>query len=330
MYASKGGDCHEKNGKIPSGHALLPSWYRRALSVLRRAIDLSRLFWAFTESDFNTFVIPNSAFGVFGALSGPTLQEGTQSPLATVLLRLPLVVFFNWYNVLNFDLANQRSIESIEEDRINKPWRPIVTGKVTPDQTRRAMLFTIPASLLLNYVLGVWKQGVFILILTWMQNDLRGGDEVIRDVIISAAYGMFNSASLDIAIGTSSGTSINRSGILWTGIISGVILTTMQVQDLKDQMGDRTRGRKTVPLVLGDRVSRYSIAVFVAFWSVLCPLFWQVGLVGYVITATSGGIVDARVLSKLDSREEDAKTWRWWCFWTMVLYLLPIMYLAGI
>lgn len=71
---------------------------------------------------------------------------------------------------------------------------------------------------------------MFILILTWVQNNLRGGNEVIRDVIISAAYGMFSSASFEIAIGASSGTNINRSGILWAGIISGVILTTMQVR----------------------------------------------------------------------------------------------------
>lgn len=36
------------------------------------------------------------------------------------------------------------------------------------------------------------------------------------------------------------------------GIISSVILTMMQVRDLKDQEGDRMRRRKTVVLVLGN------------------------------------------------------------------------------
>lgn len=93
------------------------------------------------------------------------------------------------------------------------------------------MLLIIPAALTLDYILGPWKQGVFIMILTWLYNDLGGGDEAfVRELIIAVAYGMFNSGSLLVAIGT--GNSLSLLGVVWTVIISGVILTTMQVQDL--------------------------------------------------------------------------------------------------
>lgn len=93
------------------------------------------------------------------------------------------------------------------------------------------MLLIIPAVLTLDYVLGPWKQGVFIMVLTWLYNDLGGGDEAfVRELIIAVAYGMFNSGSLHVAIGT--GNSLSLLGVVWTVIISGVILTTMQVQDL--------------------------------------------------------------------------------------------------
>lgn len=36
----------------------------------------------------------------------------------------------------------------------------------------------------------------------------------------------------------------------WTTLVSNNIVTTMQVQDLKDQSGDCVRGRPTAPLVL--------------------------------------------------------------------------------
>lgn len=293
-------------------------------ALFRGIAKIPYLIWEFTESNFTTFVVPNTAFGMFGSLAASILTEGTYQPppiINIVLLRLPLVTIFNWSNVLIFDLANQRYPESIQEDLINKPWRPIPSGKVTAEQTRRAMLVAVPTVLALNYYLGVWKQGVFIQILTWLYNDLRGGDEVTRDLIISVAYGMFNSASLEMAVGNQ--VPISRQGITWTAIISGVILTTMQVQDLKDQAGDRTRGRKTVALYFGEQTSRVTIAFFVCFWTVVCAVFWSLSPAAYVLPVVSGLNVALRVILKRTA-SEDAATWRWWCLWTMSLYLLPL------
>ncbi|KXH40886.1 hypothetical protein CSIM01_08373 [Colletotrichum simmondsii] len=136
-------------------------------STFTEVLRIPRLIWDFTESNFATFVVPNTAFGLLGGLTGAPLTSGHTSTLS-IVQRFPLVVTFNWYSVLIFDLANQRGPESVAEDLANKPWRPIPAGKVTPEQTRKAMLVAIPAVLALNYVLDVWKEGVFILILTWL------------------------------------------------------------------------------------------------------------------------------------------------------------------
>lgn len=297
-------------------------------SFLGQVAYIPKFIWLFTESNFDTFVVPNTAFGVLGAFASSVLIEGYQQPPTAleILWRFPLALAFNWYSVFIFDLSNQRSPESIEEDRINKPWRPIPTGKVTGAEARHALLVAIPLVLLFNYLLGVWRQGLFILILTWMYNDIRGGDEVVRDLIISVAYGMFNSASLEIAVGGGEYTdiSISRGGLIWTTMISLVILTTMQVQDLKDQAGDRTRGRRTIALWIGDRFSRMSIAFFVCFWTIACLFFWDLRPYGYVVPAATGIVTAYRVLSKKTSKD-DATTWRWWCLWTITLYLLPII-----
>ncbi|KAI0101448.1 UbiA prenyltransferase family-domain-containing protein [Hypoxylon sp. NC0597] len=295
----------------------------KTLRVVQRVARVTYLIWEFTESNFSTFVVPNSAFGILGAFAASVLAEGPNGhpSIMEVLRRVPFVIAFNWYNVLIFDLANQRSPESIQEDLLNKPWRPIPTGKVTADQTRRAMLVAIPTALTFNYALAVWRQGVFIMILTWLYNDLRGGDEVIRDLIISIAYGMFNSGSLQIAVGSQA--QISRGGIIWTSIISGVILTTMQVQDLKDQAGDSSRGRRTMALFLGDYVSRLCIAFFVTFWSIICAYFWWLEAWVYVVPVVPATIVVLRVLL-MRTAQEDSGTWRWWCVWTMTLYALPL------
>ncbi|KAL7930101.1 UbiA prenyltransferase family [Trichoderma chlorosporum] len=269
-----------------------------APSTISTIISIPHLIWEFTESNFPTFVIPNTTFGILGALAGSHLADGQLPSLWQLAQAFPLVVAFNWYNVLVFDLANQRSEESVKEDLINKPWRPIPSGKITGEQTRRSMLLAVPIALALNYWLGV-----------------------VRDLIISIAYGCFNHGSLQIALGSQA--TINQEGMTWILIISGVILTTMQVQDLKDQEGDRTRGRLPIPLLLGERFSRISITIAAAVWSCVCPLFWNLSPLAYAGPMVIGGVLMTNVLFRKTVKADD-QSWKIWCLWTMSLYSLPL------
>lgn len=281
-------------------------------------VQLPLLIWQFTESNFPTFVLPNSGFGLLAALAAPMLTDRSDplSPL-DLLFRALQVILFNWANVFVFDLANQRLPESRLEDQLNKPWRPLPTDRISPETTRRLMLAAIPAALAISAMLGVGNESALILILTWLYNDLHGGDEIIRDLIIALGYGLYLSSSLLIAIGPN--YHITEHGYRWIAMTSGIILTTMQVQDLKDQAGDRTRGRKTFPLVLGDLVSRWCITAFVLFWSIVCTSFWGLPLWGYFLPTCVGIWVGYHVVKKQD----DALAWKWWCAWQVVVYTLP-------
>lgn len=283
-----------------------------------QSAHLLQLIWHFTESNFPTFVLPNSAFGFLAALAAPLLTDCSERPALQILLgRMLQVILFNWANVFVFDLANQRLPESQLEDRLNKPWRPLPTGRISPNTTRRWMLITIPLVLTVSAILGVATESAFIMILTWLYNDLRGGDEIIRDGIIACGYALYLTSSLRIALGPE--VQITKHGYRWISMMSGIILTTMQVQDLKDQTGDRTRGRKTLPLVLGDTISRWSIAGFILFWSISCSYFWRVTLWGCALPMLTGLGVAFHVVS----RSHDAWAWRSWCAWQVVVYALP-------
>lgn len=154
-------------------------------------------------------------------------------------------------------------------------------------------------------------------------NDLKGMDEVfIREILISIGYAMFNSGSLKIALGSQA--SVSRNGIICTSIISAVILTTMQIQDLKDKEGDKLRGRKTIVLHFGDRVSRSSVAFFVLFWSCICARFWCLSALASATLSLSGGWVSMRVWTKR-GRKEDRRNWQLWCLWLVCLYALPVL-----
>ncbi|KAJ5702261.1 hypothetical protein N7488_009809 [Penicillium malachiteum] len=288
------------------------------LSAQPRLVRPLNLIWKFTESNFPTFVIPNSAFGILSALAGKRLTDCGENVQTDILARrVPLIILFNWANVFIFDLANQRLPEAVMEDKLNKPWRPLLTGQITSETTRRVMLFSIPATIGTSFMLGVGSESSLIMVLTWLYNDLRGGDEIVRDLIISAGYALYLAASLNIGIGAD--CLISKQGYQWISIMSGIILTTMQIQDLKDQIGDRTRGRRTWPLVLGDQVSRWIISFFVLFWSIACPAFWHLPTWRYLWSGLPGGWVTFQVLRKVN----DAAAWRYWCVWQIAVYTLP-------
>lgn len=281
-------------------------------------------FWLFTKSDFATFVIPDTVFGIFGALAGPLLTMNESPDLLVILSRTPQVLLYNWANLLIFDLANQRLPEAVVEDSCNKPWRPLPSGRITVPQTRRLLLASLPVVLAINWSLGAWEETALLFALTWMYNDLNGGEEdfIVRNLIIGLAFGLYNGGALKIACGIDQ--SISTPGYHWVVLISCVIMTTMHVQDMKDQAGDKARGRRSAPLVLGDTAARWTIAVPIVVWSVACPLFLSVGPLGYLITGGAGSLIVGRIFM-LRSVEADRKTWKLWTAWTALLYLLPLI-----
>lgn len=339
MFVQTQTQTKAKKGSEPNDHlgsnskACRNSWLSRLRLITSRSLrKLSsglNLFWLLTKDDAATFVAPNTAFGMFGALAGSTLMIPSSSPL-DVLLRLPLVVFFNWTNLLVFDLANQRLPESALEDALNKPWRPVPRGLMTSVQVRRAMLFFIPLVLVVNhFLLDAGVETALIQILTWLYNDLRGGDDhwILRNVIIAVAFGFFNLGSLRVAHGSLQRGSVTAVGVAWTATISGVILTTMHVQDLKDQEGDQARGRRSAPLALGDQLSRYTIAVPVLFWTLFCAEFWPLGVTLRAGPVVLGALVAVRCLA-YSGKTSDRLTWELWALWTATLYSMPCLYYA--
>ncbi|ORY18576.1 UbiA prenyltransferase family-domain-containing protein [Clohesyomyces aquaticus] len=240
--------------------------------VLKKLVEN---YWFFTQDDIATFAIPNTIFGMCCAYAGQPLVSVKLESIKILLSRTPAVILFNCSNLLIFDLANQRLWESVIEDKLNKPWRPIPSERMTRSEVRRALQLVIPIVLAINhYVLHTGAETACIILGTWVYNDLKASDDscITRNAIIALAFGVFNWSSLKVAIGGggSSAAHITSSGYAWIWLFSGVILTTMHVQDMKDQAGDRSRGRKTAPLVIGDWAARWSLAIPIFLWGPVC------------------------------------------------------------
>ena len=310
---------------IPNSISSIAKAQSPSRNSIRKAVSSSLFFsqviWGFIKDDVSAFVIPSSLFGILSALaSGAEFVDGQAPSFSDVMQRIPIVVLFNLCNIFIWDLSNQRAPEAVEEDRVNKPWRPIPSGKITSNQTRRTVLIALPLVLALNYALGIHVDALLLLVFCWYYNDLKGSDEVCREFVIALCYTLTNKISFQLAIGTAN--TLSYRGYAWTATISMVALSTMHLQDLKDQEGDRLRERVTIPLVLGDQVARAIVAFLLPAWSCACAHFWGNG--HYWVSLPFGIFLAQRVWNKRTPKD-DSKSWKLWCLWHMTLFTLPLL-----
>ena len=189
--------------------------------------------WLVTRNDLKSIVFPETAFGICSALSGPMLTSNSSPDAICILKRVPQVILWNWINVLIFDLANQRLPNSIIEDSVNKPWRPIPSGRLSACQARRLLLAILPISVIITFYIGGMEETIVMNTLEYMYNDLGGADEnfVVRNLINAAGFICYSAGATRVAYGHDQ-YSLNDKGYQWLAIIGGIIFSTLQMQDM--------------------------------------------------------------------------------------------------
>ena len=123
--------------------------------------------WLFTLNDLKSIVYPETAFGIFSALSGPSLSTNARLLLFDILGRLPQIILWNWANLLLFDVANQRLSGSILEDAVNNPWRPLPSQRLMNDEARHLLMLLKPIVFLVSLYLGGVSGSMAMIVLTW-------------------------------------------------------------------------------------------------------------------------------------------------------------------
>lgn len=282
-----------------------------------------KTLWLFTCNNVKSIVGPETSFGVFSAVSGPLMTSNGAPDFFVITSRIPKVAFWLWLNLLLFTISNQSRPASVEEDSVNKPWRPIPANRISLAQSRRLLLAVIPIVFFLTLCLGAVEVSVALMVFTWVYNDLDGGDDsfVVRNLLNLLGFVSYSLGATLIAAGCPQ-YSLNNKAYQWLTIVGVVIFTTLQMQDLADQDGDRARGRGTLPLIFGDPVARWTVAFSVVFWSFFCSAFWRLDALGYFGPISIGVTLAIRVLFKRNITA-DNNTWKVWCVWTVSLYALP-------
>nr|WBQ21656.1 hypothetical protein [Biscogniauxia sp.] len=293
------------------------TWSKRCLE---KAPLIIRCVWLFTRSDIKTIIIPKSIFGILGGVSSAGLVSTTK-PDHDILRRIPLVVSWVWIVLLPFNIDNQRREASIEEDRRNRPWRPLPSRMITPDQAFRLMMTCHIAALGYSFLVGGFLQSLLGILFGWLYNGLGAADRswVGKNIVNALGYITFSTGAITVA----TCGRFTPCGLQWFGLLSAVVFTTVQVQDLTDMEGDAARGRQTVPLVMGCHFCRWSIGILVPGWSVVASMYWGCFSLGAVICIMFGVAVSWRVLN-MTSLQDDKLTFWLWNAWMVSLYILPL------
>lgn len=280
--------------------------------------------WLFTENDITTFLVQCFLFGIFGAASGRLTTTVGARPFGffDAVANLPRLVLFNWLNLLIFNLGNQSMPGAPEEDALNKPQRPIPAGRITQREAQNLLMGLILVTLPVMFALDVHLETSLLIVFEYMYNELGGGDVHyhVRNALLGIGFALYNAGSLKLAVGPLG--RVNGAGYMWIAVVSAVILSTMHIQDFKDQAGDAKRGRRTMPLVLGDATARGFMAATVAFWALFCPVFWHCGVAGFGASVVTGAVVVSR-LFLCRTQKADAWTWKLWSLFLAVVYIMP-------
>lgn len=286
--------------------------------------------WLFTFSDLKTIVGPKTVFGILNALAFPIFTSST-SPhslpnLIQILLRLPLIAFWAWINLLPFAICNQRQPGALLEDQHNKPWRPLPSGRMTPTQAKRLAVCLYAVACGVSARLGSLPQCMALVALGLCYNEAGLADSscIARNAINGVGFACYAAGAVEVALGTTTLRLLQQPGFVrWLAVVAAVVFSTVQMQDFYDQRGDALRGRRTVPLVVGDGAARWLTAGLMAFWSVFCPWYWGLRLAPSAAFGVLGVVILARTLTKR-SVEEDKKTFLAWNVWMAFLYALPL------
>lgn len=281
--------------------------------------------WLFTLSDLKTIVFPSSIFGLVGAIAGPPI---TTEPLSLyfVLRRGPVVILWTWSTLLPFDINNQNHRDAITEDAVNKPWRPLPLKRISTTTAHYLMIGLYMTNTLVSYYLGALNQSVVLIVLGIWYNRLGGADRSCfeKNLINSLGYASFITGALAVALDSqSTGVTFGSLSVPWFATIATIIFTTVHAQDLADMEGDASRGRRTVPLVIGETPARLIIDMMVPFWSVLAPYGLKSSFRGYLGPIVLAAVICPRVYWFRTKRADDV-TFILWNLWIMSIYAIPL------
>lgn len=256
-----------------------------------------QLFWLFIRSDFVVTVPAGLSVTV------AAIVTAHMGPLDAVVSLAKSGAYFCLY-VYGHTLANQ--LVGVEEDRINKPWRPLPRGLVTRQGVVARLVVVTLAYAAYALWLGVLKW-TLLWIATYLFMNFHGHKHWFTKNCVSL--------SLGIVAMMGAGWEIVRpmQGPQWSWlwVVASVDGVLANIQDFRDMEGDRLLRRHTLPFAIGETRARVLMSVSSCIGALLfylalirpAPDTFLVFLFGIPIVA-GPLVVAARLLALRDSKSD--------------------------
>ncbi|KAG1732862.1 UbiA prenyltransferase family-domain-containing protein [Suillus paluster] len=208
------------------------------------------------------------------------------------------------------------------EDGRNKASRPIPAGYISLQDAIYLRWALVPICLISSafYSIQVLSASLAIAFLTLWYNEFRAHSHWFsKNLMTGVGYACFQVGATLIA-----GRDMSRlepAALLAVLLSIAMFATTLQAQDFKDQEGDRSIGRRTLPIAYPSR-ARVSMFIGLPMWSICLTQVWGVDVFCSVAFVLYAGLVGLRFMVCKTTRA-DRLSCKLYSVWFSVAYLLP-------
>jgi 4-hydroxybenzoate polyprenyltransferase len=244
--------------------------------------------WRFVSQDLPGSIVPALLF----LIAAWRNQAGSLDDLLRGMLYGAILFFLYAYT---FCVSNQ--MVGVEEDRRNNPERPLAAGLISNRGARQRLLASMALYTFCGWQFGV-LEWVFLWQLVTVLYNFGGWSRHWFTKNLSMALGSL--AQLACAwqlIGP-----ITADARRWVILLSFVVFAIIAVQDLRDIAGDRESGRRTLPLVWGEKMTRMlltigfsALPVLLADWLLLAGGWTLAVVLCSIGLATLSWMIAARI-----------------------------------
>ena len=254
----------------------------------------SSLFLQFSWRDWSTTLIPACLF-IVGPLN--------ELPYHVALRKFLTMVLWDALYIYGFNLFDQ--ISNQQEDRINKPDRPLPSGRVTVAEARKRCVITWTLFFLWSIMSPqlIPETIVHALCCYVMSATPLGGLWVFKSCTIMAlmTWSQYSAVYKIISPLTTQSSSHLRAVACWNAFVS-------HSQDFRDQLGDLAGGRRTLPIVFGDKAARWILALLFMPLALRCIFLFGIGIHAPFVLGALHAAVSYRILAFRNAKA-DHKTY---------------------
>ncbi|KAE9402110.1 hypothetical protein BT96DRAFT_1017810 [Gymnopus androsaceus JB14] len=223
------------------------------------------------------------------------------------------------------DLASSSTSQCLKsganEDIINKPWRPLPSGRITPAKARVLRWNLTVLCLLFSIYAGplVLLSSLSLTLVEFVHDDIGLRLSAVLENVCNVggyitfelgAYGWMNSRE-----------NLNRTTILVIICSGSLILTTISAQDFADVEGDALSGRRILPIVAPVGL-HYYILMALSAWSVILAFFWRLGSISGSVFIARGSFIGTQFFQFRDV-QSDQHRYMLYNVWLVIAHILP-------